>query len=194
MENTLEPLLQFFKALADANRLKIIGLLSNRPHSVEELGEVLDLRPSTVSHHIAKLSEVNLVFSRADGHHHVYTLDTDALEGMAQKLLANTGPPKSETPKEDVYDQKVLSTFLDPQGRLKAIPMQRKKFEAILRYVLGRFEMERVYSGKEVDDLLRPVSEDVASLRRGMIDHGMMARDTAGTRYWRVPQKQGSSL
>lgn len=186
METTLEALLQFFKALADANRLKIIGLLSNRPHSVEELADVLDLRPSTVSHHIAKLSDVNLVFSRVDGHHHVYTLDTDALEGMAQRLLANAAPPKSEAIPEDAYDKKVLDIFLDAEGHLKAIPMQRKKFEAILRYVLQRFELERVYSGKEVDDLLRPISKDVASLRRGLIDHRMMARDTAGTRYWRI--------
>lgn len=183
---TLEPLLQFFKALADANRLRILGLLSTRPHSVEELGEVLDLRPSTVSHHLAKLGEVNLLSSRADGHHHVYTLDTVALEEMAQRMLATTVQSRPTAPSEDAYDRKVRETFLDDQGRLKSLPMQRKKFEAILRHVLQRFEADRVYSGREIDDLLRPVSDDVATLRRGLIDCRMMARDTAGTRYWRV--------
>ena len=29
-------MLQFFKALADANRLRVVGLLAHRPYSVEE--------------------------------------------------------------------------------------------------------------------------------------------------------------
>jgi hypothetical protein len=33
-------LLTFSKALADANRLRVIGLLAHRPHSVEELATV----------------------------------------------------------------------------------------------------------------------------------------------------------
>ncbi|MFN8401960.1 MAG: hypothetical protein U0V48_00135 [Anaerolineales bacterium] len=32
-----EELVTFFKALADANRLKIVGLLAEKPYSVEEL-------------------------------------------------------------------------------------------------------------------------------------------------------------
>ncbi|HNC99899.1 MAG TPA: ArsR family transcriptional regulator, partial [Myxococcota bacterium] len=44
-----EILLPFFKSLADANRLRIIGLLAHQERGVEELAEALDLRPSTVS-------------------------------------------------------------------------------------------------------------------------------------------------
>lgn len=185
----LEPLLQFFKALADANRLRILGLLANRPHSVEELAEALELRPSTISHHIAKLGEVKLVSSHADGHHHIYTFDATALEAMAQQMLASSSLPRFSDLDSDTYDRKVLETFLDAEGRLKALPMQRKKFEAILRHVLHVFKVDQVYSGQEVDALLRPFSDDVASLRRGLIDCRMMARDTAGTRYWRISQR-----
>ena len=56
-----EELVTFFKALADSNRLKIVGLLAEKPYSVEELAEVLQLKPSTVSHHLARLSEAGLV-------------------------------------------------------------------------------------------------------------------------------------
>ncbi len=49
-------LVDFYKALADANRLKIVGLLANRAYSVEELAALLKLKPSTVSHHLAKLT------------------------------------------------------------------------------------------------------------------------------------------
>jgi DNA-binding transcriptional ArsR family regulator len=53
-----EELVTFFKALSDANRLKIIGLLAQKPYSVEELAALLDLKASTVSHHLSKLAKV----------------------------------------------------------------------------------------------------------------------------------------
>ena len=64
MEEQITELLAFFKALADANRLKIIGLLAQDEYPVEQIAEMLDLRPSTVSHHLSKLSKAGLV-SRA---------------------------------------------------------------------------------------------------------------------------------
>jgi len=76
-------LLAFFKALADASRLRIVGLLARKPHTVEELAALLGLRASTVSHHLARLVAVDLVSARADGHYHVYSLDTDALAAKA---------------------------------------------------------------------------------------------------------------
>ena len=49
-----EELVTFFKALSDANRLKIIGLLAQQPYSVEELAALLNLKASTVSHHLCQ--------------------------------------------------------------------------------------------------------------------------------------------
>ena len=182
-----EPLLQFFKALADANRLRIVGLLARRPHSVEELAAVLELRPSTVSHHVAKLAGAGLVTAQVQGHSHLYALDTEALEGLARKLLATDELSSVASDRDgDAWDDKVLATFTGPDGRLKAMPMQRKKFEAILRRVVRGFEPGRSYVGKEVDDELRRWSDDVATLRRGLVDHRMMDRERDGSRYWRV--------
>ena len=39
-EEEFQALLQFFKVLADENRLKLLGLLANREQSVEELAPV----------------------------------------------------------------------------------------------------------------------------------------------------------
>ncbi len=52
-----EELVNFFKAFADTNRLKIVGLLADKPYSVEELASLLNLKPSTVSHHLARLTK-----------------------------------------------------------------------------------------------------------------------------------------
>ena len=188
MTDAHETLLQFFKALADANRLRIVGLLARRPHTVEELAELLGLRASTASHHVSRLAEAGLVTGRPDGHHHVYELDTDALEGLARRLLATEDLPKVAADIDaDAWDRKVLATFLGEDGRLKAIPAQRKKFEAVLRRVVSAFETGRTYSAREVDDALRAWSDDTATLRRGLIDHRMMTRDPAGTAWQRLP-------
>ena len=61
MEETFNELLAFFKALSDATRLKLIGLLAQKESSVEELAAMLDVNPSTVSHHLSKLGEIGLV-------------------------------------------------------------------------------------------------------------------------------------
>src|SRR5512137_2305156 len=71
-------LLELFKALADANRLKIIGLLARQPYSGEELSALLNLQPSTVSHHLSRLSSVGLVSARAEGYYNVYHLEEKA--------------------------------------------------------------------------------------------------------------------
>ncbi len=56
-----EELLEFFKALADASRLKIIGVLAQQPSTVAQLAVMLDLQPSTVSKHLSYLAHVGLV-------------------------------------------------------------------------------------------------------------------------------------
>lgn len=46
-------LLAFSKVLADSNRLKIVGLLAQQPHTVEQLAALLGVGSPTVSHHLS---------------------------------------------------------------------------------------------------------------------------------------------
>ena len=66
---SMTELLDFFKALADENRLKIVGLLANGTRTVEEVAAVLGVSPSTASHHLAKLAKAGLVSATPDGHY-----------------------------------------------------------------------------------------------------------------------------
>src|SRR3970282_503303 len=92
-EEPLAELLRFFKVMSDASRLKIVGLLSQEPLSVEQLAAMLNLRPSTVSHHLSRLSEASLVTARAEGYYSVYHLRTEVLEQMARRLLSGQDLP-----------------------------------------------------------------------------------------------------
>lgn len=180
-----DQLLPFLKALADANRLRVVGLLAHRPHAVEELAHVLELRPSTVSHHLRRLSEAGLVRSEASGHYHLYALDLAVLQQHARALAEPETVRALEPQREglDPYDARVLRTFLDEEGRIAQFPMKRKKFEVLLRYALRRFTDDGPWTEKEVNTRLEPLSSDTATLRRGFIDHRFMTRDARGTAY-----------
>jgi len=183
-----EELVLFFKALADANRLKIVGLLAQQPYSVEQLAAILDLRPSTISHHLSKLADVGLVSAKAESYYNVYQLEEEKLQQMRLLFSQQDLAAVIEDVDLDAYDRKVVEDYSLSDGRLKTIPAQRKKLEAVLRYVADVFEPGVRYSEGQVNELLARYHEDVATLRRELVGYGLMGRDTNGGEYWRAEE------
>ena len=182
-----EELLDFFKVLADANRLKILGLLACQPYNVEQLAALLNLRPSTVSHHLARLARIGLVSARAESYYNIYRLEQGVLEAMAQRLLsAQALPAMAADIDSSAYDQKVIADYSLPGGRLKILPAQYKKLEVILRHIVKDFEADRRYDEVQVNEILARYHEDTATLRRELIGARLMARERG--EYWRNSQ------
>ncbi|OGN94030.1 MAG: hypothetical protein A2Y88_01305 [Chloroflexi bacterium RBG_13_48_10] len=180
-----EQLLTFFKALADANRLKIVGLLSEHEYSVEHLAALLNLRPPTVSHHLKLLAEAGLVSARVESYYNLYQLETGVLEQFARHLGEQDKLPRMAAEVDlEAYDRKVLRDVLLPDGRLKVIPAQRKKREVILKHILNEFQPEVHYTEHQVNEILSRFHDDTATLRREMIAYKMMKRDEG--EYWRI--------
>lgn len=182
-----EELVTFFKALADSNRLKIVGLLAEKSYSVEELAALLKLKPPTVSHHLSKLAEAGLVQSRAESYYSVYQLDKKLLEEKSRTMFsqAELSTVAAEVD-ADAYDAKVVRDFTRRDGSLKTIPAQQKKLEAILRHVVKSFDIGKRYSEKRVNEILSQFHEDTATLRRELIGFGLMEREGGGGEYWRT--------
>ncbi|MBI5297561.1 MAG: metalloregulator ArsR/SmtB family transcription factor [Chloroflexi bacterium] len=181
-----EELVNFFKALADPNRLKIVGLLAQQSYSVEELAALLNLKASTVSHHLARLSEAGLVSARTQSYYNVYQLEKEALESKSRSLFSSAELSASIAGVDlDAYDQKVVADFTRKDGSLKTIPAQRKKLEAVLRYVAKAFKVGKRYSEKQVNEILGGYHEDTATLRRELVGYGLMKREGGGGEYWR---------
>jgi hypothetical protein len=181
-----EELVNFFKALADPNRLKIVGLLAQQSYSVEELAALLNLKASTVSHHLARLSEAGLVSARTQSYYNVYQLEKEALESKSRSLFSSADLSASIAGVDlDAYDQKVIADFTRKDGSLKTIPAQRKKLEAVLRYVAKAFKVGKRYSEKQVNEILGGYHEDTATLRRELVGYGLMKREGGGGEYWR---------
>jgi len=177
--------LEFFKAMADANRLRILGLLAQENLTVEQLSEMLKLRPSTVSHHLSKLSEVGLVSAKSSSYYNIYQLENSELEKMAKNLLSrDTLPSMAADVDLDAYDQKIVANYSNEDGSLKTIPSQRKKLEAILRYISKAFTPGERYNENAVNQILKKYHQDTATLRREMIGIGLLERSTDGSEYW----------
>lgn len=185
-----QELLPLLKALADRNRLKIIGLLAQKPHAVEEIAAALHIGASTASHHLSVLGKAGLVAGRVKGYYSMYELQSGPLEEMAKRLLQ---PEKLEMLAEesaaDEYDRKVLAAFTTPDGRIKAFPAQEKKFLVLVRYVLKEFEPGTKYTEKQVNQILIRFNKDTALLRRSLIEYKFMAREGGGGKYWRIDAK-----
>lgn len=186
-DHHLAELVRFFKVLGEPNRLKIVGILAGKPHTVEQLGELLGIGVSTVSHHLSRLADAGFVTARAESYYSVYSLKTEVLTSMAKTLLKQAElPGRAADGGVDAFDRKVLATFTTPEGRIKAFPVQEKKFLVLVRHVLKAFEHGVRYPEKRVNQILAGYNEDTARLRRALVDHRFMAREGGGGKYWRI--------
>jgi predicted transcriptional regulator len=187
-----QTLLQFFKALADESRLKILGILANQECSVEELAALMQLKEPTVSHHLAKLRELNLVTMRPEGNSRIYQLDSEVLQNISKEVFTTEQLASLiENVDTEAWESKVLKNYLEIEQssiesaqRLKEIPASRKKRLVILKWLANKFELGVHYSEREVNDILKTYHPDYATLRRELMGYQLMQRENGV--YWRL--------
>jgi len=71
--------------------------------------------------------------------------------------------------------QKVVGNFMK-DGRFKALPAQRKRRKYILEYILRQFEVNTVYTEKEINEKIIEFHDDFCTIRREFIMEKMMTR------------------
>ncbi|MCC7447197.1 MAG: metalloregulator ArsR/SmtB family transcription factor [Anaerolineae bacterium] len=187
-QEEFETLLNFFKALGNESRLKIIGMLANRECTVRELATLLDLKEPTVSQHLNMLKDVGLVAMHPEGNHHFYALNVNALNAMNKDVfnrgnLAALIPNVEDT--DDAFERKVFKTFFDGE-RITQIPTGEKRLMVILKWLANKFEYGVRYTEKEVNAIITRHHPDYALLRRELVDCHFMQREKGI--YWRVPK------
>ncbi|WP_315372644.1 DUF2087 domain-containing protein [Paenibacillus xylanexedens] len=82
--------------------------------------------------------------------------------------------------------EKVLNKYF-PEGsggRLTTFHMQQKHKYIVLIEIAKRFETERKYSEKQVNELLKEVHDDYVEIRRYLVDYGLLEREPDGSQYW----------
>ncbi len=68
-------------------------------------------------------------------------------------------------------------------GRLVTMPRRATARRLVLNEIVQRFDVGRRYSERDVNDILRPLHDDVAALRRYLVDGDFL--DRADGLYWR---------
>jgi hypothetical protein len=179
--NTNPEMLTFVKAVSNADRLRIIGLLSQHGARREEITASLGLPMREVFNHLAFLEHVGVI-SQTDG---LYELQPDHLEKFSRSQLSVERPLYIPAPELDKRSSKVLKAHLNADGSIRQIPFQPVKLRVILDYLVQSFEPGVNYTEKEVNTILRQFNEDTAGLRRDLIEAGLLARESDGSRYWR---------
>lgn len=178
-----EPeLMAFVKALASADRLRIIGVLVRGKATQADIAEQLHLPIRDAFNHLAFLVHVGVV-TETDG---LYDLDEKAIESYARGQFEGKRPAFQSNEEQPEDARKVLKNFLDADGTLKRLPPQGNKLLIVLNFIVDAFAFDTNYTEKEVNTILRRFHVDTAALRRYLVDNGFMARESDGTRYWRV--------
>jgi DNA-binding transcriptional ArsR family regulator len=190
-ETQNQELLEFFKTLANADRLRIVGLLSIEPLAAPELARRLGLQPMAALRHLERLQSLGIVRQAGAGAPDEtiggapLSLDTAALEAMSKRMLAGSRPRFAAGEQSgDEFDRKVLRDYMTADGALKSIPSQEKKLIVVLRHLAQAFEPDRRYAEKDVNAILKRYHPDTPALRRSLVDHGLLARSQG--EYWKV--------
>jgi hypothetical protein len=98
--------------------------------------------------------------------------------------LAEPASGSRMSPPDRLRDGVLRAFFVD--GRLVSIPSKRSRRQVVLEYIVTRFTPGVRYHEREVNAILLTFHPDIASLRRYLVDHELLARDSDGTSYWRI--------
>ncbi len=172
-EQNLQARADLFQALGHPIRLLIVNLVRMRPRHGQELAQILNLTPATISFHLNKLAVAGLLQSAKDQYYQTYSLVGGVLDRTLLEVVSLPQAGLKREVEEDAFRKKVLAAFLH-RGRLKSIPAQLKKRQVILEHIVQSFEPDRAYTQQEVNRILVEFHEDVATLRRELVGTGLM--------------------
>lgn len=94
--------------------------------------------------------------------------------------------------KQENLEQKPdIKRFLDSSGKIVQLPQKQSFRVATLQYLSEKFENNREYTEKEVNEICEEwhTFGDYFLLRRELVDNGLLFRESNGSRYWR-PAKE----
>jgi hypothetical protein len=171
---------EILRALADPERLAIAGALARRSRTAAALAADLELQLTRVRKHLNRLTTTGV--ARLEPDRRTYRLDTETLRWAAEQV----GPPRGAglalgAANDD--EEAVLRTFFR-DGRLREIPAKEGKRMIVLERIALEFEPGVRYDEKEVNAIVGRFFNDYASLRRYLVDAGLLAREHG--EYWRA--------
>ena len=169
--------IKIMKCLADKSRILIINNLMEGPMYVELLSQRLNLASSTISFHLKKLEDAELVYSVKEQYYIVYYLNQDVFSMTVKDLITLKDSERdAEKEREKQYKDGVIKDFFK-YGKLKSIPVQQKKRRIVLEKILESFQTNKEYTEREVNVIIADFHDDFCTIRRDMVGFDMLERD-----------------
>jgi hypothetical protein len=170
--------IDLLRHLLDPRRLAVVGVLARAPGALDELAAASGKREDDVLRTLAPLVQAGLVATDGGRYH----LDEVAWRELAQRLPQAAPPSARVAFGMTAEEAEVLGRFFSGD-RLTELPAQRSKRLVVLERLSLEFEPGRRYAEPEVNELLGRFHPDHATLRRLLVDEGLLDRDAG--QYWR---------
>jgi hypothetical protein len=165
--------------LADGDRRRVLAALVLGASTVDEVRRATGLPVRTVVTALGRLVDGELAVRTVDGGHLVLG------EAFRRAAIAAAPARPAPDPTGDAPEDKarVLQRYFRG-GRLVQIPTQRAKKLVVLDRLAQEFDVGEHYAERRVNALLRRYHDDVAALRRYLVDEGFLDREAG--EYWRA--------
>jgi hypothetical protein len=164
--------------LADDDRRRVFAALVLGGSTLDEVRAATGLPSRRAGTALGRLVAGDLVV-RSDRGEHVLLGEAFRLAAVAA-APARPGPDPTDDVPED--DARILRRYFRG-GRLTQIPSQLSRRRVVLDRLAQEFDVGSRYTERQVNAILRRFHEDVASLRRFLVDEGFL--DRAAGVYWR---------
>src|SRR5262245_61052659 len=162
--------------LAEPERLKVFSAVALGAVSPAEVASATGLPVRTVMAALRRLDQGGLV--RSAGGTLVAT--AAAFKDALRENATPEAPPEPMDP--DRQRDAVLRAFI-VDGRIPHLPSAWAKRGIVLEHVVTVFEPGARYPEKDVNAILRAWHDDHATMRRYLVDEGLLDRE--GGQYWR---------
>lgn len=176
-EPALDPL-ELLRLLLDPDRLRLLGDVVAAARTSAELATRHGMPVGDVPRLLAPFVQPGLV-TMVDGRYH---LDARAWRVLARSLPRATPASPRVAFGMTVAEADVLARFFRGD-RLVELPAARAKRRVVLERLALEFEPGIRYAEVEVNERLRRFHDDHATLRRALVDEGLL--DRAAGEYWR---------
>jgi hypothetical protein len=163
--------------MAEPERRRVVASLILAAGDLDSIVRTTGLEPREAVDALDRLTTAGLVEVGSDG---VYVLLEETFKMAARAENESAGPTDDAQPRDP--DALVLERSV-VDGRLVHLPRKRSKRLIVLDHMVQVFEPGVRYSEREVNAALRTFDDDVATLRRYLVDEGLL--DRASGSYWR---------
>lgn len=168
-----EKTLEILKALGDKTRLEIVKSLYRKTECLEELSEKFSLTPATLSFHMKKLENAGLITKVREQYFTNFSLIPDIYRKTLGEIISIDEIPDTS---DERFNKKVIATFMT-KGKINQFPRQHKKRKVLLKEIAKHFKVGKIYSESEVNTTIENIFPDYCTLRRMLIDEGLMERN-----------------